>query len=85
MDDSSDVWRCQYVSDTEAKCDGYKVTLYGDTVTWKEDGNTAKMVKSGQESYNRIDWETGSDWLKSGNVFMNDSRTLLYYFIIIIL
>ena len=74
------MWKCQYVSNTEVNCGGHKVTLYGETVTWVNDGNTGKMLKEGQEFYNKIEWKANGDWLKAGNRVMNDSRNLLYYF-----
>ena len=80
VESNSYAYSCLYASDTEVDCDGNKVSLYGDTVTWVKTGDTGKIVNSGQELYNRINWEIGSVWVKSGNGVMNDSRNLLYYF-----
>jgi hypothetical protein len=58
------VWKCSYVSKTEVDCDGKKVTLNGEIVTYGNSGNTGAIVRS-VNNYDRINWANGfSSWKK---------------------
>ena len=59
-------WKCSYVSKTEVDCEGRKVTLNGQTVTWEEDGSTGTIIQHGS-NYDTINWDDGtSAWKKQG-------------------
>ena len=57
---------CKYVSKTEATCNGSTLTLDGETVTWSTNELRGNIIKSGDKSYDILEWYDGLNWVKQG-------------------
>ena len=70
----------QEIAKYSPKWTGIAIKLLINTyIQYLEEKQPHQNVKSGKFYY-RMHWETGSNWIKQGNVVMNDSRNLLYHF-----
>ena len=59
---------CKYVSKSEVDCNGYTVTLNGETVTLSPCNLGGKILNSGDKTYDMLVWHDGFDWIKQGNL-----------------
>ena len=73
------VWKCSYVSKTEVNCDGNKVTINGEIVTWENTAGETGTISQSGINYDTIHWEKHGRyiglWKKLGLYDMNDTYT----------